>query len=407
MNITFLIGNGFDRALGLRTSYSHFYEEYCGLKSGIELIDKFRKTIDDDIKKEDEQEEKLWSDAELGLAKVTADYNLADFVTCCEDMHDRLTEYLEKQDEKFPGNGECFEKIVQLFSAHIVEFQQDLTPTERKLFLKIRDNDKTSDTLINIVTLNYTSTSDKIHKALSEKPLASWSTNWGARHVKMGQLVHAHGYIDNFPILGVCNPDLIVNKDYLNDPAFRALMIKKESIRAVGQTWREDTYSLINNSSIICVFGASLGKSDSDYWEQIAKWLKGAESRRLIIFSFDPKIKKTNVSYYQQYVKQQEVRDKFLDFTDYDATTRTKLCERIHVVINAQHIFALPDELKVKYPEKKKTGVLPVPNAIVNNTDGMTVLAEATAKVLQTEFAKPAAMIAEKFGELAKSLPLD
>ena len=132
-------------------------------------------------------------------------------------------------------------------------------------------------------------------------------------------------------------------------------MIKKESISVVGQTWREDTYSAINNSSIICVFGASLGKSDSDYWEQIAKWLKGAESRRLIIFKFDPNVKKTNISYYQQYVKQQEVRDKFLDFTDYDATTRTKLCERIHVVINASKTFVIPEELKVKYPVAKTT----------------------------------------------------
>ncbi len=407
MNITFLLGNGFDRALGLRTSYSHFYEEYCGFESDVEVIDKFRKTIDDDIKKEDGQEEKLWSDAELGLAKVTGNYSLTDFVTCCEDMHERLTEYLEAQDTRFSDADEHFGEIVKLFSSNIVEFQQDLMPTEQKVFTKIRNDDKVNDTLVNIITLNYTRTCDKIHKALSQNTLAAWNSNRGVKTMKMGQLVHAHGYIDSFPILGVCNPDLIVNKDYLNDPAFRALMIKKESIRAVGQTWREDTYSLINNSSIICVFGASLGKSDSDYWEQIAKWLKGAESRRLIIFSFDPKIKKTNVSYYQQYVKQQEVRDKFLDFTDYDATTRTKLCERIHVVINAQHIFALPDELKVKYPEKKKTGVLSVPNSIVNNTDGMTVLAEATAKVLQTEFAKPAAMITEKFGELAKSLPLD
>lgn len=355
MNVTFLLGNGFDRALGLRTSYTHFYEEYCGLESGIEVIDKFRKTIDNDIKNEDEQIEKLWSDAELGLAKATADYNLADFVTCYEDMHDRLTEYLERQDGKFPQTDEQFEEIVRLLSSHIVEFQQDLKPTEQKLFVKIRDDDKLNDTLINVITLNYTSTCDKVHKALSQKTLASWNTNRGVKSIKMGRLVHAHGYVDNFPILGVCNPDLVENKEYLNAPAFRALIIKQESINAVGQTWREDTYSVISNSNIICIFGASLGKSDSDYWEYISEWLNGAESRRLIIFKFDPKVRKTNISYYQQYVKQQEVRDKFLDFTDYDAATRTKLCERIHVVINAPRMFVVPEDLKVKHTEHKRT----------------------------------------------------
>ena len=354
MNITFLLGNGFDRALGLRTSYSHFYEEYCGLKSGVEVIDKFRKTIDDDIKKGNEQEEKLWSDAELGLAKTTANYSLADFVTCCEDIHDRLTEYLEKQDSKFPETNEQFEEIVRLLSSHIVEFQQDLMPTEQRLFVKIREDDKANNTLINIITLNYTSVCDKIYKALSEKALASWNSSNGVRTIKMGKLVHAHGYVDNFPILGVCNPDLIEKKEYLNDPAFRALMIKEESINAVGQTWREDTYSLIHNSSIICIFGASLGKSDSDYWEQIVKWLRGAESRRLIIFKFNPKIKKTNVSYYQQYVKQQEIRDQFLGFTDCDESTRTKLCKRIHVVVNAPRTFVIPENLKIQYPVEEK-----------------------------------------------------
>lgn len=406
MNITFLLGNGFDRALGLRTSYSHFYEEYCGVESGVELIDKFRKTIDDDIKKEDEQEEKLWSDAELGLAKVTGNYNLTDFVTCCEDMHERLTEYLEAQDTRFSEADEHFGEIVKLFSSNIVEFQQDLMPTEQKLFVKIRDDDKLNDTLINVITLNYTSTCDKIHKALSQKTLASWNTNRGVKSIKMGRLVHAHGYVDNFPILGVCNPDLIENKDYLNDPAFRALMIKKESINAVGQTWREDTFSAISNSSIICIFGASLGKSDSDYWEQIAKWLKGAESRRLIIFKFDPNVKKTNISYYQQYVKQQEVRDKFLDFTDYDATTRTRLCERIHVVINAPKMFVLPKKLKVSYPPRTEKGIIPIPKTMADSLANAAPLADTAAKILQSETTEQAARLVESFGELAKTLPL-
>ena len=350
MNITFLIGNGFDRALGLRTSYSHFYEEYCKLESGVNVIDNFRRIIDYNIVNENNLEEKLWSDAELGLAKITKVYPIMDFITCCEDIHERLIEYLERQDKMFSDECEQFEKIVQLLSSHIVEFQQDLMPTEQNLFINIRNNDKLNDTLVNIVTLNYTSTCDKIFNALSKKPLASWDSNRGTKYLKMGRLVHAHGYIDNFPILGVCNPMLIENQSYLDYPEFRALMIKKESINAVGQTWRDDTFSLINNSSIICIFGASLGVSDSDYWEYIAEWLKATDSRHLIIFEFDANIKRTNISYYQQFVRQQAVREKFLDFTDFDETSRKKLRERIHVVINARNMFVVPDELKVKYP---------------------------------------------------------
>ncbi len=349
MNITFFLGNGFDRALGLKTGYSHFYEEYCKQQSNIAVIDEFRQIINDDVKKEAGQEEKLWSDAELGLAEITANYNITDFITCCEDMHDNLIEYLKKQDGKFVDAGESFGKILKIISTNFVEFQNDLTPVERNMFVKIRDNDKTNNTFINIITLNYTSICDKIFKALSSNVLLSWSSSYGTRGVKMGRMIHAHGYIDNFPILGVCDPDLIKNKDFLNDPSFRALMIKKESIDAVGETWREDTVSVINDSDIICIFGASLGKSDSDYWKCIAEWLKEREHRHLIIFKYDSNFNNSNISYYQQYVWKEVERSKFLGFSDYDEVLRSKLSARIHVVINAPNMFVVPDELKVKY----------------------------------------------------------
>lgn len=353
MNVTFLIGNGFDRGLGLKTNYSHFYEWYCEQETKSNIINDFRQSIDQDIKCTDENTIKLWSDAELGLAKATEKYTVEDFVTCCEDMHDMLSQYIAEQDKKFSDSNESFEKIVKLYSSQIVAFYQNLTPTEQEEYKNIKDKDKINSTYINIITLNYTSTCDKIHKALSKKELTSWSSSAGTRVMKMGSLVHAHGYIDKFPILGVCKPDLIEKKEYLNLPAFRALMIKSESINAVGETWRKDTYSVISKSNIICIFGASLGSSDSDYWEYIAKWLNDAEARRLIIFYYDDKIKQTNISYYQQFTKKQEVRDKFLDFTDYDADTRAKLCGRIHVAINAPKMFVLPEELKVQYPKPK------------------------------------------------------
>ena len=353
MNITFLIGNGFDRALGLRTGYSHFYEWYCEKTAESDVVDRFRKSIDEDIKCTDENTTKLWSDAELGLAKVTEQYGIDDFVLCCEDMHDMLTEYLTNQDGTFSDTDENFAQIVQTFSSQLKEFQQDMKPTEQQLFTKLRNDNRDYDSLINIITLNYTGTCDKIHKALSAKPLASWTARNSAHYMKMGKIIHAHGYVDNFPILGVCNPELIANQQYLDNPAFRALMIKQESIKAIGETWRDDTFSLINNSNIICIFGASLGESVSDYWRHIATWLNGSASRQLVIFWYDSNIKKTNISYYQRYITEQKVQDKLLDFTNFDENGRNHLRERIHVVVNAPRMFVIPDELKVKGTEEK------------------------------------------------------
>lgn len=355
MNITFLLGNGFDRALGLKTGYSHFYDWYCKQNSESNVINEFRKSIDEDIKCTDENATKLWSDAELGLAKVTEKYGIDDFAMCCEDMHDMLTEYLTEQDAKFVDTDETFKQIVQIFTSQLIDFQQDLDRTEQQLFAKIRKDNREYDSLINFITLNYTRTCDKIHKSLSTKALSSWSERNTTHYLKMGKIVHAHGYVDSFPILGVCDPKLIANQQYLDNPAFRALMIKKESIRVAGETWRNDTNTIISNSNIICIFGASLGASDSDYWASIATWLNEGASRRLVIFWFDSNIKRTNISYYQKYVTKQKIQDKFLDYSNFDEKVREQLRDRIHIVVNAPRMFVLPEELKVKYPVPKVT----------------------------------------------------
>ena len=63
MNITFLIGNGFDRNLGLNTTYSDFTKHYKSIETNNETIKQFRKDIDDD--------KELWFDAEIAMGKYT------------------------------------------------------------------------------------------------------------------------------------------------------------------------------------------------------------------------------------------------------------------------------------------------------------------------------------------------
>ena len=67
MNITFLIGNGFDRNLGLATSYRDFVKEYKNTPGSTKNLEKFREYINEN--------EDLWSQAEI---EIGADGNAAD-----------------------------------------------------------------------------------------------------------------------------------------------------------------------------------------------------------------------------------------------------------------------------------------------------------------------------------------
>ena len=62
--ITFLIGNGFDLQVGLKTRYIDFYKIYCDIKNNdSDLITKFKKQILQD----EAQGWKNWSDFEFGM----------------------------------------------------------------------------------------------------------------------------------------------------------------------------------------------------------------------------------------------------------------------------------------------------------------------------------------------------
>lgn len=63
MNITLIIGNGFDLNLGLPTSYSHFYPYYL-----LEQTERI-------IQKELEENLSDWADLEMQLGKISLKYN--------------------------------------------------------------------------------------------------------------------------------------------------------------------------------------------------------------------------------------------------------------------------------------------------------------------------------------------
>lgn len=80
MNILYLIGNGFDLAQGLQTSYQHFYEYLKNQTAKNSVSELMLKEIQGPDKP-------LWSDMELALGTFTQKYQtnhcLKNFITIC------------------------------------------------------------------------------------------------------------------------------------------------------------------------------------------------------------------------------------------------------------------------------------------------------------------------------------
>ena len=94
MNITFLVGNGFDLACGLKTKYTDVYEKYCVTESSNENIENFKKNILKDGYKN-------WTDFEMALPRFGKELNDFDkFSECLHDFAQFLEEYLEEEEKK-------------------------------------------------------------------------------------------------------------------------------------------------------------------------------------------------------------------------------------------------------------------------------------------------------------------
>ena len=64
MNVVYLIGNGFDIKLGLKTRYPDFYSYYFKSPNSNLKIESFKKTLQQDTKNSE-----LWSDLELDFGE--------------------------------------------------------------------------------------------------------------------------------------------------------------------------------------------------------------------------------------------------------------------------------------------------------------------------------------------------
>ncbi len=351
MNITFFLGNGFDRALGLETGYSAFYKWYCAKsREGLsEWVREFREEIDKYVHK-DPNAEAYWSDAEYGLGQYSENFSVDTvwhFIDCFEDFRDNLVEYL--QGEQALITEDLAAKMKTHITPQLTNFYQEIDPAEKPDVITYRNQNSSRETLLHFVCFNYTNSVDKLAKTLTNGSIGSWRGRDGATHsLKMGNVYHAHGTLDLYPVIGVCNTTSIKNQELLNSPEFKAIMQKSQSIAVAGQLWRMEVTEAIKNSSVLCIFGMSLGETDSDYWEMVTEWLAEDSSRRLIVFWYDVNSTNLNLSIVQKYTEVTRVKRKVFDYSDWTEEQYAKYEKRIHVVLKPQKMFALPNDCKAQ-----------------------------------------------------------
>ena len=334
MNITFLIGNGFDRNLGLNTTYADFIEDYKTTKGGSKILEKFRKHIDDN--------EELWCNAEVALGKYTENFEAGDgmdFSECHQDLCEHLVEYLKKEEKRLSFDT-ATDKVLSAFK-NIVNPENPFPTQERTTIREIFNRYKGEDYNFDFICFNYTSTLDKCLEIVKNSAgvLGQHRNGNTVHNHTIRQFCHVHGTLEKEIVFAVndetqiAKPDIF---DFEDGEICKHLLIKQQANESYQENTDTKANQILQNSTIIYIYGMSLGETDMLWWNRICKWLRQSDSRHLIIQNFGMSHKGVYQLHYQ--LAEKKKKKEILAFSDFDNDTKTSLMKRIH--ITGDNIFS-------------------------------------------------------------------
>lgn len=281
MNITFLIGNGFDINLGLKTRYTDFYPYYLE-KYPDEMIAK-------EISKEENNYE-TWADLELGLGNMLKDISkneVDDFLDSKAVLEECLTDYLKEQENTLIIK-DC-KKVADIIRKKMTAFFNEFNTEEKGCYLKTI-NSYRENINFSFITFNYTNSLDRIiNEGIKDSSkISEFTDSQGYKHsINLTKPFHIHGMLENGMILGVNDKSQINNPELQKNRDLQKYFIKSNALTELGEQNLVKAKQLIDNSNYVCLFGLSIGDTDTYWWAYLMEWLRRDSKNRLVIYTID------------------------------------------------------------------------------------------------------------------------
>ena len=275
MNITFLIGNGFDIACGMNTSYSAIKESY---------IENVKSEYSDILREHFLYED--WGDFEVGIYKNAdkfADVN--QLISCIEDFADYLPSYIKQEQEKYEKIiSEDILDIIKKETGDMIKEFWERIPPEQTHFFKNLDEEPN---FVNIISLNYSTLVNKIFgSTFTKKNVFNGKTSDYAEHYYLQDIINLHGVYDNPPsmVLGVDNENQFPQKIGKLNSFQKMSLIKQDFINEYDTSNERKAQQVLSDTNVLCIFGCSLSDSDLRIKHKIIEWFNETDDRHIIKF---------------------------------------------------------------------------------------------------------------------------
>ncbi len=338
----FIIGNGFDLALGLKTSYRDFIDWY--ITQNEEPEDKRIRNFKDKIKDDLKENINSWADLEIRLGEYTNQYDeneVGDFLSVYRNMKEKLNDYIKDQENQVDLSH--VEEIRKESSHFLFSFYDDF-PGAIKSTLKNALEMRRNNITYNFLSFNYTHTLDSFLDSVL-KPLKVRQFGSFAYQDKIGEVIHIHGEIDKPLLLGIDSYDQIKNEAFRRNAQILRAIVKPQTNKEMQENIEEKARNLINKSQIICLFGVSIGNSDISWWKKLGVWLKSSGTRILIIFWHSSEVL-SPLHYDIRLTKQDDVKKYFIKQAGLPNDDFGKIGNQIivHIHTNFFNIKITPEE---------------------------------------------------------------
>ena len=340
MNITFLIGNGFDLNMGLNTRYSDFIEHYVQ-SPGTDPA--FVKKMKEYMKTNKE----LWSNAEMAFGKSTAlisgDNTKArvDSIRKFSDFHidfcESMAAYLEEQQKRIPDFDDPKVLAKKLFNC-LNNFSSGFRAESRQKILQSYQA-VPKGFQYNFIVFNYTDILDNFTEKAKQFPECFGTRTFQNTSYTngIGTLIHVHGTTKRGMVFGVNDRSQIANEAVFNDipEEYLRQLIKIDTNHDNEDQTDEKSFKLLTESDLIYIYGMSLGATDKLWWERICSIMNSNPRLCLLIHDIDSKDDDLIRTKHLTYVR--ESKEKFVNYSTLTDEQKTSIKSRIY--ITSHNIF--------------------------------------------------------------------
>lgn len=150
MNITFLIGNGFDVGIGMKSSFKDFFPIYQ--QNSISKSDEVRQ-----LSEEIGNDYDTWADFEVALGKYTTKFDVetkSKFILQLKDFEKEFVKYLQENENALTYN----ENVETIMKKALTQFYstKNLAHESNKTVKRIFDTYSGYEHKYNFINFNYT-----------------------------------------------------------------------------------------------------------------------------------------------------------------------------------------------------------------------------------------------------------